>query len=418
MKPLPRTSVDSFILTVPVALACTAAQGICAEGWDFSLTEGLRLESQDEKWKFHFGGVYAVQYMHHDEHKDPPSGVYMPIAKPILEGSYDDAWRFRIAGDLKGANTSHNLYEAFVSWEELSWLRLSAGLMPLPLGLENGYYLENLSSITHAYGYYIDYGSDWALRAEGQHGEGLIEWDAAFGIGEGFDANGNNVMGPRLSGRIFTKPLRSWVEPDASWFKRIAGGVFGGVGYLHSWDWDGELLIRDPAGTRMFDTIDFKADSVQFFTYTCGFEVGPVRAYMDDTFGGYNGADTPVGKRDLRTSETTSWQATLSWMITGEHYDGRIFSQNSVKPPGPNAWEIAIRYSNADIDRDFYNFGLTDYTQSSQEFRSQTATLNWYATENLRMSVSVVRIIADDDIEALDEGGRDTIAIFRLQYRF
>lgn len=105
-------------------------------------------------------------------------------------------------------------------------------------------------------------------------------------------------------------------------------------------------------------------------------------------------------------------------MITGEHYDGRIFGQHGVSPTGPNAWEVAVRYANADIDRDFYDFGLTDYSRSSQEFRSLTATLNWYATPNLRLSLGFLHIIADDDIAALDDGGRDTAGVFRVQYRF
>ena len=155
-------------------------------------------------------------------------------------------------------------------------------------------------------------------------------------------------------------------------------------------------------------------------TFSLGFEVGPVRIYLDDTTGGYFGADTPVGTRDL-DDQTTSWHLTASWMITGEDYDGRIFGQHGVAPPGPNAWEVAVRYSNADIDRDFYNFELTDYPMSSQEFRSFTATVNWYATPNLRLSLGFLRIIADahqGDVAALDDGDRDTAGVFRIQYRF
>jgi hypothetical protein len=263
----------------------------------------------------------------------------------------------------------------------------------------------------------MDYGTDWALRAEGQHVEGVVEWDVAYGFGKGFDANGRGSRGPQASARAFVRPFRPLAQPDASILKKIAGGFFFGAGYVHSWDWDGELIVRSPAGTRLFDTSGFEADYSRFWTLSAGFEFGPVRLYVDDTTGGYFGAETPVGTRDL-DDQTTSWQATISWMITGEAYDGRIFGQHNVAPPSPNAWELAVRYANADIDRDFYNFGLTDYTLSSQEFRSLTATLNWYATPNLRLSLGFLRILADDDIAALDHGGRDTAGIFRVQYRF
>jgi hypothetical protein len=212
--------------------------------------------------------------------------------------------------------------------------------------------------------------------------------------------------------------MRSWVEPEASVFKKIAGGFFIGGGYVHSWDWDGDLIVRSPVGTRLFDTMDFEADYTRFWTLSTGFEVGPVRIYVDRATGGYFGADTPVSPNHDLADQTVSWQLTGSWMITGEHYDGRIFNQHQMAPPGPNAWEIAVRYCNADIDRDFFLFGLTDYTTSSQEFRSLSATLNWYATQNLRLSLGVMNIVADDDIASLDDGGRDFGGVFRAQWRF
>lgn len=380
-------------------------------------TTGLRWTSSDEKFKLHGGGVFAADLMVHETNEHPDSGPYVALAKPIFEASYDESWQLRIAGDLVGTRTADNLYEAFLAWEGLPWLRLSGGLQPLPLGLEAGAYPEDLPLISHSFSYYLDYATDWALRAQGQHGEGIFEWDIAYGFGGGFDANGRNARGSQVSARGFVRPLRSLAQSDAGLLKRIAGGLFMGAGYVYSWDWDGELIVRDPMGTRLFDTSSFEADYSRFLTLSLGVEVGRVRLHVEDTTGGYYGAKTPVGTRDL-DDQTTSWQATISWRITGEVYDGRIFSQHKFKPPGPNAWEIAVRYANADIDRDFYNFGLTDYARSSQEFRSLTATLNWYATPNLRLSVGVVRIIADDDIAALDDGGDDTGGILRVQYRF
>jgi hypothetical protein len=404
-----------------IALAlCLVSLEVRSDDWVVSPTEGLRWTSSDEKLKFHAGGVLAADVMVHETDEHPDSGLFFPIAKPIVEGTYDETWRFRIAGDLVGTRTDHNLYEAFVAWEGLSWLRVSGGLMALPLGLEAGFDQEDLSMFAHTFSYYMDYSTDWALRAEGRHGEGIFEWDAAYGVGEGFDANGRSARGPQVSARGFLRPMRWWVTPEASIFKKIAGGFFFGAGYVYSWDWDGELIVRDPVGTRLFDTASFEADYSRFLTFSLGFEVGPVRIYVDDTTGGYYDADTPVGTRDL-DDQTTSWQITGSWMITGEHYDGRIFTQHQVTPPGPNAWEIAVRYSNADIDRDFFIFGLTDYTLSSQEFRSFTATLNWYATPNLRLSLGFLRIIADahqGDVAALDDGDRDTAGVFRVQWRF
>jgi hypothetical protein len=72
---------------------------------------------------------------------------------------------------------------------------------------------------------------------------------------------------------------------------------------------------------------------------------------------------------------------------------------------------------NGDIDRDFFDFGLTDYTTSSQEFHDLLA-LNWYATRNLRLSAEYVRTQADDDIKSLGYEGDSSAGIVRAQYRF
>lgn len=388
-----------------------------ADGFRASLTEGLRWTSSDGEIDLHAGGVYAGDLVLHDSHNVQGSGLRTDLAKPILEGRFGDAWRARIAGDLEGTKTAANLYEAFVAWQGLPWLRVSGGLLQLPLGFEAGTRPEDLALVGHSFSYFMDYRTDWALRVEGTVADGVFEWDVAYALGDGFDANGQPLRGSQASARAFVRPLRSLAAPDASWLESIAAGFFLGGGYAYGWNWDGELRIRNPAGSRLFDTQRFDADRSHYYTVSAGFEVGPVRVYYEGTQGGYFDVDTPVGERDLE-DQTDSWQATIAWRITGEPFDGRIFGERDLEPLGPNVWEIALRYANGDIDRDFFAFGLTDYTTSSQEFRSTSLALNWYATPNLRLSAEYVRTQADDDIETLGYEGVDDAAIVRAQVRF
>ena len=65
-----------------------------------------------------------------------------------------------------------------------------------------------------------------------------------------------------------------------------------------------------------------------------------------------------------------------------------------------------MRYSNGDIDRDFFDLGFTDYVHSSQEFRSFTAAVNWYPVRNLKVGAAVTRTIAQryaDDMQLSTE---------------
>ena len=118
-------------------------------------------------------------------------------------------------------------------------------------------------------------------------------------------------------------------------------------------------------------------------------------------------------------------------MLTGENYDTRPFHQRwnrredfprrplwGGQKTGIGAIEAAVRYSNADIDREFFNQGLTSFSVSSQEFRTFSVALNWYLVRSLRASVQIVRTLADQGPALLAGNNRDTSGLFRLQYCF
>lgn len=390
----------SLVTPVP-ALADTSAD----------LREGLRWQSEDGQIQIHAGGVYAGDLVWNDSNNTQGSGLRTDLAKPILEGRYREDFRARIAFDLEGTKTAGNLYEAFLAWEGQPGLRLSTGLLQLPLNFEHGTRPEDLSLIGHSFASYLNPRTDWAVRAEGQASEGVFEWDASYAFGHGFDINGLRQKGPRASLRAFARPLRSR-GPST-----FLGSWFFGASYAYLWDWEGSLRVRNPSGTRLFDTSTFEADTGRFWNLAVGIEPGPVRIVWERTLGMLLDADTPAGTQDL-DDEISSWHATVSWMVVGPDYDGRIFGERDRDPPGPNAWEVALRYANADIDRNFFDFGLTSPLVSSQEFRSITATVNWYVNPNLRLSLAYVRTMADDDIKSLDFQGDGHTGVLRAQVRF
>lgn len=380
-----------------------------------SPSEGLRWRSADGDWSAHAGGAFGGHALWQTPGHAPHSALGVDLAAPLVELHFRDRWRARLVGDLEGTKTSGNLYEASLAYRPDPRLRLSAGLMPLPLGFEAAIPPEALSFFGYAFARYTAYHSDWALRAEGELGDGVFGLDVAYGFGDGFDANGSPRRDPSLQVRAQLRPLRGWFGPDPSWLEAVAAGFFVGGGYAHAFDHEGELVVRSPVGTRLFDAPRFDADSSRFYTVYAGFEVGPVRAYYEGTQGGYSGARTPTGRRDL-DDQTDAWQTTVAWMITGEPYDGRFLAEPPVR--GPGAWELAGRYANGDIDRDFISFGLTSPAASSQEFRALTLALSWYVTANLRLSAEYVRVQADDDIASLDGDSEDHAGLVYVQYRF
>ena len=108
-----------------------------------------------------------------------------------------------------------------------------------------------------------------------------------------------------------------------------------------------------------------------------------------------------------------------SWVLTGESraYGGGSFG--SVSPAGPaGAWELAARYSHADLN----DAGVTGGEQNNT-----TLGLNWYATDQVRFMANYIAVdVTDSGAQGLDEQGNTItvgddaprIFLLRAQYSF
>jgi hypothetical protein len=396
------------------ALFLLTPAGALADDWTLSPTEGLRGRT-NAGVEVHAGGVFAGDAIWQTSGHPPGSAFRLDYAAPYVEARYQEVWTARLVGDLEGTKTTGNVYEASLAWQPNDDLRVSLGLMPLPLGVEEAMPYADMPFAGYSFARYMSYRTDWAARVEFELFEGVFDADLSAALGSGFDWNGNPRREPQLLGRAFLRPFRFMREPEAGWFASLLGGFFVGGGYSHTFDYEGELDIRSPVGSKLFDTDRFEADYSHYYKVFAGFEVGSVRMHYEGTQGGYFGVDTPVGEEDL-DDETGSWHAEITWMVTGHEYDGRILAEPELL--GDNAVELAVRYANGDIDRDFFAFGLTNDRVSSQEFRSVTFAVNWYATKNLRVTAEYVRTMLDDDDANVNFDGDDDAAMLHLQWRF
>ncbi|MBM3984380.1 MAG: hypothetical protein FJ296_01615 [Planctomycetes bacterium] len=80
--------------------------------------------------------------------------------------------------------------------------------------------------------------------------------------------------------------------------------------------------------------------------------------------------------------------------------------------------ELAFRYSNADIDRDLFDFGLTTYDPSSQETRTLSAALAAHLAPLTRLTLGWVGVIADQELSPFGGTARDSSFVLRLDQRF
>ncbi len=405
-------------------------------GFDVELgpTDGLVVRDGDGERVLHAGGVVVGDVVIYDDRNQRDSGARIDRAVLRFEGSL---WQldWRVAPDLKGIDTRGGFDEAWIAWAMPErFVRVSAGLMEVPLSIEHTIPEEELAFAGYAFPPYLAARTDLVLRVDGEVLDGLFYYDLSISAGEGFTRFGERVTGSQFNARTVIYPFRPLdvTVEGLGYTVPLVSGIYFSLGYSYTDDFEGPLEVGHPFRNKLFKVDRFEASDAEFIHLGYGADLGPFALFHEFVFGGYSDVELPGGGEETLDDQVTAWALSGSWMITGEHYDSRPYGlrtgrlRTAPRGPlfwgkdrsGPGAFELAVRYSNGDIDRDFFLLGFTDFTTSSQEFRTFSAALNWYPIENLRATFQVVRTIADQFPAAFDSHGRDTSYLFRVQYSF
>jgi hypothetical protein len=435
---------EAALAAARLRAVCAAALGVALGLWlcaaplraELSLTpdEGLVWKLPEQQLRADLDGRLALSYYEYDSRN--ARSDRLRIEPAWLGGSL--VWReraeLRAVFDLVGIDTRDGLYEAWAAYELAPFLRATAGLQPIALGVEGGW-PEAARPLPGMPGFvaFLTSRSDLALRVEGEVAEGIFSYDVAAAAGEGFDLFGQRLGSPQLSGVVDLHPLQwlDWELTLGPYRFPLLSGLFGHAGYAWSPDFHGHMDVATPLRNKLFRTARLDGDRTSSWVVGYGLDLGPIRAVHEFTRVALYGVRTPEGeKTDLE--ELTAWQVLVSWRISGEPYDSRPVRARGhwrgalpARPlcakageRGPGALELAFRYANGDIDRDFFGFGFTDFDDSSQEFRVAAVGLNWDPCSWLRVSGEVARTIADNHPAVFDSHGRDTSGLVRVELRF
>lgn len=447
-KRAPAWCVMPFLLVaVVVATGCatrtlTSGAGSGETRVEVGVLTGLVVESipteagPERDLRIHVGGELAVDARDYDRRNVRDDQVRLDRARLRVDGTYD-ALAWRVTGDLIGVDTRGGFEEAWASWSPDRRLRVTVGLWRAALGIEESVRTFDLAFVGPALPAYLGGRTDLTVGVDGELHEGLLSYEATFGAGEGFDAFGQRRAHPQVSLKLTSYPLRH-VDLQATVLGYegvpLLAGLFVSGAYAWTPRFEGYLDVATDLRNKLFSTPRLEArDGSRFLYVGYGADFGPFRWLHETAIGSLLDLETPSGPDDL-DDQITAWAASLSWMLSGEHYDSRPHRQRDgrdrtfparpwvpLTPDGPRGYgavEVAARYANGDIDRDFFNLGVTDFTVSSQEFRTFTAAVNWYPIWNLRCSAEVVRVIADQFPGVFRSHGRDTSFIFQVQVRF
>lgn len=401
-----------------------------------SLLEGVVYEDPEAPIRLHLGGLFALDLRLYDERNVNDNELRLDRALVHLDLQSGPVW-VRVVPDLIGTDTKYGLDEAWVAFEPWFGLRLQAGLLHVPLAIHSTIPEGELPFVDYSFDYFVTDRTDWGARLMGELGEGLFSYSLTGVVGEGFDGLGQRREEPELVARVATYPFR-WVDPEDEPFGPdwpLLGGFFLAAGVRHSWGYDAELDVPNSLRTKLFFSPRIRADRSLFHGAGYGFDFGRLRVIHEFYRGSLFGVERSDGTEEDVKQELHTWQVTASFRITGEPYDTRLYRQLRTAPqvaPGrPLLWapegqdgigvvEVAVRYANGDIAREFEGYGFPFSTErfNSQEFRTFDAAINWWPVQSVRITAQITRTLADQFPPSLRSHGRDTSGVIRVQLSF
>jgi phosphate-selective porin OprO/OprP len=349
-----------------------------------------------------------------------PSGTYdtflLRTARPTIEGALGKWIGFRFTPEFAGDSAS--IVDAYADLKFSPAASVRLGKFTSPVGLERLQSSSALSDIERALPSELAPNRDIGVQLQGELAGSKVSYAIGVfnGTVDGRDAVTTNPDDElEYAGRLFFEPFKE----GAGFWSGLGFGIGGSVG--------------DTTGTGNNILPRYRTPGqVQFFNYRSAVAADGRRTRWSPQ--GYfyrNGfgllAEYIASKQEVRVGataaelENTAWQATASYVLTGEDasYRGVVKPSHPFSPGkgGWGAWELVGRYGVLEIDdRAFPVFA--DPAVSARRAKAWTLGVNWYLTSNLKLVVNYL----DTQFEGGAAAGadrEDEKAVFsRLQVAF
>ncbi len=371
-----------------------------AKGAVLATTNGraLSFKSVDNDFSFQVGGRLQADAAFHDASgADFGDGTNIRRLFLDVRGTVGQHWNYRYQYDFARPGGSDSgargIRDAWIQYTGLGKHQITLGNFKAPLGLEH---LQSGLGTT-----FIERGVTDLFSPDRRLGIGYntsgSNWSTALGVfgerAEG-DVGAEGDEGWDLNGRFTFAPLN---EANSILHLGIAGR------FHKPEDSTNELRFSsrpetNVTGVRIVDT--GVIPGVDDF-YSIGLEAGWVAGPFS-LQGEYIGTRLKRGS-GLDNVDLNAWYVHGSYTLTGEPRTYRastgVFDRPRVSSPvgkgGIGAWEVALRYSSAD---------LSDANIVGGEFENLTLGLNWYALDNLRFSANYTHVLDVDRPGSIYDG--------------
>jgi phosphate-selective porin OprO/OprP len=372
----------------------------------------LSFESADGAFKTQVGGRLQIDAASHNEDEIAlGDGTEFRRAFLDIRGNVYENWNYRFQYDFarpkgtgENASGARGIRDAYIQYTGLT-PAITVGQFKQPFSL------EHLISSLHTT--FIERALTNVFNPDRAIGLGLSHgghnWSAsagAFGEKSEVDPEEEGNEGWGLVARGTFNPI---IEKNKL--------IHLGAAVLHRNPEEGDLRFRERpeaniSGVRLVDS-GVLADVDDFQQY--GLEAAAV-------FGPLSVQSEYINTRVQRASASTdldfnAWYAYASYFLTGESrgYKANTGTFDRVKPNstvghgGIGAWELGIRYSSADLNDGSFIGGEQD---------NLTFGVNWYTTDNIRLSANYIKVLDLDRPGNPADGEKPDIALVRAQIDF
>lgn len=360
--------------------------------------DGFGLSSADKTFTLKVRGFAQAdgRFYLSDDEKPVADTFLIRRARVYFEGTVGKNGEYRIAPDFGGGSTV--LQDAYAGLTFSPAAKLRAGKFTPPIGLERLQSSAETPFIELGQVSSIAPNRDVGVQLSGDLAGGSLSY--ALGVFNGVADGGNGDTdvddGKDLAARLFAHPFKNGDIPALAGLGIGVGASYGDqegttnatglasfrtpgqqswFGYKTSTSNSADVVLADGNRTRI---------SPQAYYYYGPF--GLLGEYI------LSQQDVKKGDQD-ETLENDAWQATISYVLTGE--DATYKTVNPAQPFDPaagqwGAWEILGTIGQLNIDDAAFG-DYADAKKSAEGISTWGVGVNWYATKNTRFALNYVQ---------------------------
>ncbi len=387
-------------------------------------SDGFAIRSPDSKYVFRLRG-----YTHFDSRwfSDPPSNrpagadtFFFRRIRPIFEGTLAGVVDFRIMPDFAGSQLV--VQDAYANLRYLPEAQLQFGKYKEPVGLERLQSATAMWFIERALPTQLVPNRDLGIMLQGNVREGMFAYQLAWmnGVGDAGSADTDVGDDKDLVGRIFVHPFQ---EAGIDSLQGLGVGISTTYGRQEGatpqYRTSGQQVFFNfrgpttgPVTPGVFQTGKRVRYSPQAYWYWGSF--GLLGEYVS------NSADfRRAGFGDTRV-DSSAWQISGAWAVTGENELYRGLIPSSSFDPGNGSWgavELISRVSGLRVSNSAFTSNFANPATAAQDATLWSVGVNWYLNRFIKLGLNYDRTTFDN-FGSNPDRATEGVILSRLQLSF